>query len=319
MGKFTELKISDQDLAQRGMTSLSGTRWANQAELLKAKLDEDGTFVAQKLGQVLDLIESVIAAESIGASVSSVPTKTVQAILTAFEAAIADRYTKEETDSCIEAETSALFHSVAFDSSTGDMTFTKKDGQTMTVNILTLVEHVPTEILFDQRYYTKAVLDPIMDSVASKADEAKVTALATGGSYMTELDDIQICANTATLSAGWTYVSFPREFITIPTVTATADTMEKNSVAIKGVTTKGFYAAIIGLPSLIAATSLTFAGAIGAYVGSTSSTSWIAIGPYTLATTGTTAATTITQGAATFAAGTIQYIACADTGVYKGA
>lgn len=66
MGAFTDLKLTELELAQKGMTSLSGTRWANQAELLKTKLDEDGTFVAQRLGQVLDLLESMDAAASIG-------------------------------------------------------------------------------------------------------------------------------------------------------------------------------------------------------------------------------------------------------------
>lgn len=147
MGQFVNLKITAQELAEHGMTSLPGTQWKNQAEMLKAKLDEDGTFVAGRLGQILDLLELSIAAASIGADVPSVATKTVQGVLSAFEAAIASRYTKTEADTLISGNTNNLMESLAFNDQTGVFTITKKDGTVSTID--TVLEKVPVSMSFE--------------------------------------------------------------------------------------------------------------------------------------------------------------------------
>lgn len=59
MGNFTDLKITEQEFAAHGMTSLPGTKWTNQAEMLKRKLDEDGTFIGERLNSVLDSLEAL--------------------------------------------------------------------------------------------------------------------------------------------------------------------------------------------------------------------------------------------------------------------
>lgn len=147
MGEFANLKITEQELLEHGMTSLSGTKWINQAELLKKKMDGDGTLVAGRMGQVLDLLNGLTAAANIGADVSSVATKTVQAILTAFEAAIAARYTSAQMDALVSTNTNNLVRDIVFDDSNGAFTITKKDGSVESID--TVLEKVPISMVFE--------------------------------------------------------------------------------------------------------------------------------------------------------------------------
>lgn len=66
MGQFNHLKITEQEFLDHGMTSLPGTKWAGQAEMLKRKLDEEGSFVGERMNEVLNLLESGEAAANIG-------------------------------------------------------------------------------------------------------------------------------------------------------------------------------------------------------------------------------------------------------------
>lgn len=81
---------------------------------------------------------------------------------------------------------------------------------------------------------------PINKAIFESIDEG-------GGGSLGDLEDIAICSSLVTLTAGWTWVPFVRNFIAIPEVVATiADEAQLNTaaVSIKGITDAGFYAAV---------------------------------------------------------------------------
>lgn len=104
-------------------------------------LDSHPNINTEAINRLIDELTSQTAANNIGASVGSVAVKTVQAILTAFEAAIADRYTKLEANSLANQETSDLVKTFNIDLITGAITVTKKDGTSQTWD--TALEKVP--------------------------------------------------------------------------------------------------------------------------------------------------------------------------------
>lgn len=83
-------------------------------------------------------------ADNIGASVPNFSGSTVQAILTAFNDALVDRYTKGETNSYVGEQTNNLVSSVSVENSTGVITVTKKDGSKQTFD--TALEKVPASM-----------------------------------------------------------------------------------------------------------------------------------------------------------------------------
>lgn len=90
---------------------------------------------------LIEALQASTAAAELGASVSSVTTKTVQAILSSFETAIANRYTKAETEALTGQETNSLVADVDVNLTTGVITVTKKDGTSETFD--TAMEKVP--------------------------------------------------------------------------------------------------------------------------------------------------------------------------------
>ena len=80
----------------KSVLNISGLpdRVQNQATTLKALFDQAGVDIKEALNALMTELEASTSANNIGADVTSVATKTVQAILTAYEEAIADRYTK---------------------------------------------------------------------------------------------------------------------------------------------------------------------------------------------------------------------------------
>ena len=87
-----------------------------------------GKFDLTNIDTLMAQLEASTAADSIGADVNSVATKTVQAILTAYEEAIADRYTKLESDTMLSENTNNLVADLDVNLTTGMITVTKKDG-----------------------------------------------------------------------------------------------------------------------------------------------------------------------------------------------
>ena len=103
-------------------------RVQNQAQALKATFDQAGVDIKQALNGLISELEAATSASNLGADVSSVTTKTVQAILTAFELEIANRYTKNEIDTLVSRNTNDLVADVDVNLTTGVITVTKKDG-----------------------------------------------------------------------------------------------------------------------------------------------------------------------------------------------
>ncbi len=180
MGEFIDLIITDQEYADKGMTSLSGTKWTNQAEMLKAKLDEDGTFVGKRLEQALLLLESEAAAENIGANVPRVADKNVQAILSAHDESIGNMYTTTQIDAVVSTNTNDLINSIAFNSQDGKFTIIKKDGTSQTID--TLLEKVPVSMEFETVGEVTKIILTNSDGSTSTAD---ISTLVDNYTYVT--------------------------------------------------------------------------------------------------------------------------------------
>ena len=123
------------------------------AEKLKATFDQAGVDIKETFNGLVEQLALSSAGEHIGADVESVATKTLQAVLTAFDLAIKDRYTKEETDTSVSEETNNLVKDFDIDLTTGVITVTKKDGTIETID--TALEKVPAkfEIVEESEIY----------------------------------------------------------------------------------------------------------------------------------------------------------------------
>ena len=118
-------------------------RVQNQASTLKATFDQAGVDIKEALNALIAELEASTSASNIGANIGSVTTKTVQAILTNFEDAIANRYTKLEADTLLSEGTNELVSNFDIDLNTGIITITRKDGTVETFD--TALEKVPAK------------------------------------------------------------------------------------------------------------------------------------------------------------------------------
>lgn len=118
-------------------------RVQNQAQALKATFDQAGVDIQEALNSLMAELEKSTSASNIGANVGTVTTKTVQAILTAFESAIANRYTKTEAETLLATGTNNLVADIDVNLTTGVITVTKKDGTVETID--TAIEKVPAK------------------------------------------------------------------------------------------------------------------------------------------------------------------------------
>ena len=115
----------------------------DQASWLKGKFDQAGETIKTAVNGLIDELTSKTAGESIGVDITSVTSKTLQAVLEAFETAIADRYTKTETDTLVSSGINSLVADVDVNLTTGVITVTKKDGTSETFD--TALEKVPAK------------------------------------------------------------------------------------------------------------------------------------------------------------------------------
>ena len=116
-------------------------RVQNQAQALKATFDQAGVDIKAALNALISELEASTSAENIGADVQSVATKTVQAVLTAFEESISNRYTKTEAETLLTEGTNDLVSDIDVNLTNGVITVTKKDGTKLTFD--TAIEKVP--------------------------------------------------------------------------------------------------------------------------------------------------------------------------------
>lgn len=110
---------------------------------LKETFDRAGVDIKEAFNGLVEQLASETAGEHIGANVESVATKTLQAVLTAFDEAIKDRYTKAEVDTSVLEGTNDLVSNFDINLTTGVITVTKKDGTVETYD--TALEKVPAK------------------------------------------------------------------------------------------------------------------------------------------------------------------------------
>lgn len=113
------------------------------AERLKETFDQAGVDIKEAFNGLVEQLALETAGEHIGADVESVATKTLQAVLTAFDLAIKDRYTKAEIDTSVSQKTNNLVKDFDINLTTGVITVTKKDGTVETYD--TALEKVPAK------------------------------------------------------------------------------------------------------------------------------------------------------------------------------
>ncbi len=140
----------------------------NQASTLKALFDQAGVDIKEALNALMTELEATTAANNIGADVGSVATKTVQAILTAYEESIADRYTKTESDTLISQNTNNLVEDVDINLTTGVITVTKKDGTVETFD--TAIEKVPAKFEIVETNGSYALKITNVDGTSTQTD-----------------------------------------------------------------------------------------------------------------------------------------------------
>lgn len=143
-------------------------RVQNQAQALKATFDQAGVDIKLALNALIAELEANTSASNIGADVQSVATKTVQAILTAFEESIADRYTKTEAETLIATGTNDLVADLDVNLTNGVITVTKKDGTVETFD--TALEKVPAKFEIVESGETYALKITNVDGTSTVAD-----------------------------------------------------------------------------------------------------------------------------------------------------
>jgi hypothetical protein len=143
-------------------------RVQNQAQALKATFDQAGVDIKEALNALIAELETSTSASNIGANVGSVATKTVQAILTSFEGAIANRYTKTEADALIATGTNDLVADIDVNLTTGVITVTKKDGTVETFD--TAIEKVPAKFEIVESGDAFALKITNVDGTSTQAD-----------------------------------------------------------------------------------------------------------------------------------------------------
>lgn len=111
-------------------------------------------------------------ASNIGASVEDFPGSTVQAILTAYNDALVDRYTKAQTRSYVSQETNDLVETVDFNAVTGVITVTKKDGGKQTYD--TPLEKVPATMALVEEGSSVYLVITNQDGSQTKTDVSKL-------------------------------------------------------------------------------------------------------------------------------------------------
>lgn len=147
-------------------------RVQNQAQTLKATFDQAGVDIKTALNALIAELEASTSADNIGADVQTVATKTVQAILTAFEEEIANRYTKTEAETLVATGTNDLVADIDVNLTTGVITVTKKDGTVETFD--TAIEKVPSKFEFVESGDTYLLKITNVDGTTTQADVTKL-------------------------------------------------------------------------------------------------------------------------------------------------
>lgn len=143
---MTDHKITENMLENKQVTDApdqpQGT--AQQNKYLFDRLAKE--VIIPAFNALIDSLTSAGAVD-IGVSVPGVSGTTVEAVLNSMKALIDDRYTKAQSDANLKNKTDPLIKSVKLDPQTGIWTFTKENGQTVTVD--TNLEKIALDVKLD--------------------------------------------------------------------------------------------------------------------------------------------------------------------------
>lgn len=130
---MTDHKITENMMENKRVTDApdqpQGT--AQQNKYLFDRLAKE--VIIPAFNALIDSLTSAGGAD-IGVSVPGVSGTTVEAVLSSMKTLIDDRYTKSQSDANLKNKTDPLIKSVKLDPQTGIWTFTKENGQTVTVD-----------------------------------------------------------------------------------------------------------------------------------------------------------------------------------------
>ena len=130
---MTDHKITENMMENKQVTDApdqpQGT--AQQNKYLFDRLAKE--VIIPAFNALIDSLTSAGGAD-IGVSVPGVSGTTVEAVLSSMKTLIDDRYTKAQSDANLKNKTDPLIKSVGLDPQTGIWTFTKENGQTVTVD-----------------------------------------------------------------------------------------------------------------------------------------------------------------------------------------
>lgn len=175
------------------------------------------------------LIDSLTSAggADIGVSVPGVSGTTVEAVLSSMKTLIDDRYTKFQSDANLKNKTDPLIKSVKLDPQTGIWTFTKENGQTVTVD--TNLEKIALDVKLDSE--TKEFVLTLADGTEQRVSLSSfVRFLEFVGS-----DEIEFATTGNTVKAGIKSGSIaedklnPALFSRLDTAVSTAESSAANA------------------------------------------------------------------------------------------
>ncbi len=175
------------------------------------------------------LIDSLTSAggADIGVSVPGVSGTTVKEVLSSMKTLIDDRYTKSQSDANLKNKTDPLIKSVKLDPQTGIWTFTKENGQTVTVD--TNLEKIALDVKLDSE--TKEFVLTLADGTEQRVSLSSfVRFLEFVGS-----DEIEFSTTGNTVKAGIKSGSIaedklnPALFSRLDTAVSTAESSAANA------------------------------------------------------------------------------------------
>lgn len=143
---MTDHKITENMMENKQVTDApdqpQGT--AQQNKYLFDRLAKE--VIIPAFNALIDSLTSAGGAD-IGVSVPGVSGTTVKEVLSSMKTLIDDRYTKSQSDANLKNKTDPLIKSVKLDPQTGIWTFTKENGQTVTVD--TNLEKIALDVKLD--------------------------------------------------------------------------------------------------------------------------------------------------------------------------
>lgn len=223
---MTDHKITENMMENKRVTDApdqpQGT--AQQNKYLFDRLAKE--VIIPAFNALIDSLTSAGGAD-IGVSVPGVSGTTVEAVLSSMKTLIDDRYTKSQSDANLKNKTDPLIKSVKLEPQTGIWTFTKENGQTVTVD--TNLEKIALDVKLDSE--TKEFVLTLADGTEQRVSLSSfVRFLEFVGS-----DEIEFSTTGNTVKAGIKSGSIaedklnPALFSRLDTAVSTAESSAANA------------------------------------------------------------------------------------------